>query len=322
MNSKARRHHYVPQCYLKAFSVSHKKVPQICVFDRSNRTNFRTGIDNIASERDFNRFEVEGLDPNAFESDMSSFETSLGEALERIVQSKSLSDENDRAYLLNFICLLAIRNPRLRENMRGAMEQTARIAMDLVLQSKESYQHHLKSVREAGSVLPEVDYERMKAFFESGAYRIEADRVSQIQREMQVFEQILPLIFKRGWVLLRAPASSAGFITADHPVCLFWSDPKMRGGFHGPGLGLPGTELLFPISPRLALVGAFELSDGVRDIGPDHVAGFNGGLIALAERQVYARDHNFTYAMQPGEAPRKASHLMSDDKFLRKKSGP
>src|SRR5258708_13035404 len=133
---------------------------------------------------------------------------------------------------------------------------------------------------------------------------------------MQVSEQILLLAYKGGWVFIRAPASSAGFITADHPVCLFWSDPKMRGGFHGPGLGLPGTELLFPISPRLALVGAFELSDGVRDIGPDHVAGFNGGLISLAERQVYARDHKFTYAMQPGEAPRKASPLISHHKFL------
>src|SRR5258708_29823108 len=139
---------------------------------------------------------------------------------------------------------------------------------------------------------------------------------------MQVSEQILLLAYKRGWLVLRAPASSAGFITADHPVCLFWSEPKMRGGFHGPGLGLPGTELLFPISPRLALVGAFELSDGVRDIGPDHVAGFNGGVISLAQPQVYARDHNLHYVLQPGAAPRQASHLLFPQQLLPQKTPP
>jgi hypothetical protein len=65
-----RKHHYVSKCYLKGFSVSHKKVPQICVFDRIERWLFRTGIDNVAAERDFNRFEAEGQDPNALERAM------------------------------------------------------------------------------------------------------------------------------------------------------------------------------------------------------------------------------------------------------------
>lgn len=37
----ARKHHYVPQCYLKLFSVSHKKVPQLTVFDRVRKKVYK-----------------------------------------------------------------------------------------------------------------------------------------------------------------------------------------------------------------------------------------------------------------------------------------
>jgi len=51
----------------------------------------------------------------------------------------------------------------------------------------------------------------------------------------------------------------------------------MRGGFYGPGFGLTGTEVIFPVSTRLAVVGAFELKEAVIDVGEDAVAGINGG---------------------------------------------
>jgi hypothetical protein len=53
----ARRHHFVPQCYLKGFTVERKKRRQITVFDAKNRKVFTTAIDNVALERDFNRVE-------------------------------------------------------------------------------------------------------------------------------------------------------------------------------------------------------------------------------------------------------------------------
>ena len=101
------------------------------------------------------------------------------------------------------------------------------------------------------------------------------------------------MIFQRRWILLRAPEQSSGFITSDYPFCFFWTDPKRRGGFYPPGLRLRGTEVRFTISPRLALVGALELKNGKVAVSEEGVAGISGGVIALAEAQVYARDQNF-----------------------------
>ena len=76
----ARKHHYVPQRYLKLFSVSHKKVPQLTVFDRVRKKVYKAGIDNVAAQRDFNAIDVEGMDGDAFEKSMSGFETKLADA--------------------------------------------------------------------------------------------------------------------------------------------------------------------------------------------------------------------------------------------------
>ena len=202
-----------------------------------------------------------------------------------------------------------MRNPRLRETIRSGHEQVARLIMDQVLSSKEMYESQVEKVREAGG-LPEsnkTSYEEMKRFVEGGQYELTLDNTFEVGQEMRVFDKILPLIFERGWILLRAPKNSGSFITSDHPFCLFWTDPKQRGGFYPPGLGLRGTEIRFTISPRLALVGAFELKNGEVDVSEESVASVNGGVIALAEAQVYARDQNFHYAMQPDEPLQKAS---------------
>ena len=63
-------------------------------------------------------------------------------------------------------------------------------------------------------------------------------------------------------------------------------------------------------------MGAFELKNGDVDVSEESVAGVNGGVIALAEAQGYARDQNFHYAMQTAEPLQKASRLITDKRFL------
>jgi hypothetical protein len=52
----ARRHHYVPKCYLNAFAVphKHKQKPELLAFDAVEGKCFRVAPDNVALETDFN----------------------------------------------------------------------------------------------------------------------------------------------------------------------------------------------------------------------------------------------------------------------------
>jgi hypothetical protein len=110
----AKRHHFVPKCYLESFSVKDgkKKKSSLYAFDAVDRKVFRPAPENVALQTDFNTIDLEGHKPDAFENAMSSVESDIGPALVRIVGAKSLKNEEDRTLLWNLIGLLHTRNPR------------------------------------------------------------------------------------------------------------------------------------------------------------------------------------------------------------------
>jgi hypothetical protein len=315
----ARRHHYVPKLYLKAFAVPRKGKSQTIVFDRTKREQFSTAIDNVAAERDFNRVELEGVAPDVFENAMAAVEGELSPAIERIGATGSFRDNDDRASFLNLVGLLHLRNPRFRETMRDFHEQLAKATMSIVLATPERWAYQVRKATEAGYLRPDAntDYETMKEFVSRDEYTVDLSTGGHVAREMGAFDNILPYLFKRGWVLVKAPKDSGGFVTSDHPSCLMWSERPKAPGINPPGLGLPGTEIVFPVSPRIAAIGSFELEDGSSEVDAATVAAINGTVIAFAELQVYARDLRFTYSPGKDVQPRKASRLISDAKFLR-----
>jgi hypothetical protein len=206
--------------------------------------------------------------------------------------------------------------------MRDFHERVAKLVLDVSLATPERWEAQVKRAREAGYLkdapkVAELSYEQMKKFAREANFNISVRRERHIQLELETFNKMLPILLERKWLLLRAPQDSGGFITSDHPVVLIWSNPAMRGGFHSPGFGLIGTEVFFPISTRLAVVGAFELQEATIDVHPNAVASLNGAQVAYAQRQVYARDRNFTYALDAEELPRKASKLINDKRFRR-----
>jgi hypothetical protein len=315
----ARRHHFVPKCYLESFATktSRKKKSELWVFDSVNRTAFRTAPDNVALQKDFNTIDLEGHAPDAFELAMASVESDIGPALTRIIAAQSLANEDDWAYLLNFIGLQHIRNPRLRETFRGFRERVAKAIMGLLLSRRQMWESHIKRAQDAGYVSKDADtdYDKLKSTYNPDHYRVEVANEEHIRTEMHVFDHALQLLFARKWVLVKAPKDSQGFITSDHPVCLMWSepDPKRRG--MPLGLKLRGTEILFPISPELAVVGAYELENGEHDFNEEQVASSNGTILLLSRRQVYARTNEFSYQIDQSKPPRQATRLLSEERF-------
>jgi hypothetical protein len=153
----------------------------------------------------------------------------------------------------------------------------------------------------------------VKASYKPEDYKAVLPVAAHVISEMDTFDHALPLLFERKWVLMKAPEQSPGFITCDHPVCLSWSEPqKVRLPL---GLKTKGTEILFPISPGLAVVGAFELDDGEADVNDAEVASANGTIILNAQRQVYSGREDFQYQIDQKQQPRPGSDLIADEAF-------
>lgn len=308
--NNARNHHWVPQCYLKGFAKSRSKNAQLHVADFEANRQFMTVPRNVAAARDFNRIDIDGVDPNHVESGVAVFESSLSKALERICHDGEVRDPEDINLIWNLIALLAVRSPGMRENIRHGHEQVMKRVLGLTLATKERYEATFADaaragVLDAGNILP---YERMLDFFDRDQYSIAVSTTHHVQQELKLAYEVLPLLGRRNWLLVRASPGTGGFVTSDHPVALQWTNPPEQA-FGSPGFGLRNTEVLFALSHDLALVGNFEGEDGIIDADERQVALFNAVIIGHRGRQIYARDDRFRYMMRDGVLRRGADVL-------------
>ena len=314
----ARNHHFVPQGYLRRFC-RHRDKPRLFVADLKGRRTFHATTRDVGALRDFHTIDIEGHPPDALESALGQFEGQVAASLDRIIAARQITDDEDKTLLLNLVGLLAVKSPRHRENFRAFQENLIRKMVAIVTSKDDIWQAEQQRAREVGVDLEThgITREQLNDFAQRGAYSIDFAPGYHVSIELGAFDRILPIIAARQWSLLRAPRDSQGFVTSDHPVCLQWVDPAPSGGLYPPGLGMPGTLLLFPISPGLAWLGSFEDKARVVDVREDRVQAFNATVISFAERQVYGRDGDCEYRVGASGRARRLRDLPTDQRFWR-----
>ena len=207
--------------------------------------------------------------------------------------------------------MAATKNPRLREAGRELKEQIAMMALEAITSTPERFAAHVHRAQADGFIDPDVkvDHAEIREMIERDAFAMTVPTTEHLQVEMASFDEVLPYIFERGWVLFRAQPGRSGFITSDHPSCLDWSVQPPTGAL-SPGFALTGTQLLFPISNELAAMGSFEFHEEERDADEGLVAEINRKIIRHATRQVYARGDDFPYIVPPETEIRRGSQLL------------
>jgi hypothetical protein len=302
--------------------VRHSDKPKLFVVDLKTRKTFETHPRNIAAERDFHAVDIEGQPPDAIEAALSGFEGPLAAALGRIIADRELRSDNDKIYLLNLVALLAVKNPRLRRSYMAFQERLYDKIGEVITANDEIWNSQLRQARKAGYFSKDISItrEQVRNFLNRGEYTLEIRAGYHVGLELRVFGKILHHFFGISWMLLRAPAGSHGFITSDYPVCLFWSDTKMRGGPYPPGYAVRGTEVLFPISSHLAWIGTFEHEARVIDVTEEQVRHFNAAVLDVCDRQAYGRHGDCGYQTDTADKPRRLRELLYDRRFASYKS--
>jgi hypothetical protein len=293
MNTKpiARRHHYLPQAYLAAFTNTCLKDGQFCVLDVENGHTFRTSPKNVAAERDFNRVDIEGHSPDVIEQALAPFERQAATAIQNVIESQDFPNDTDCNLILNLLGLIAVRNPQLRKSFNHSQEQVMHRIGDLLVSDKKIWDHHVKTARESGeNINNDVSFEDMKQFIEERRYRIEFSPEDNLRVEFHAFDKLLPILGQRTWSVLVAPDDGPELICSDHPVTLVW-----KGGRSGTvGYGLRDTEIFFPIGRQVGFYGVFETPlPPVVKCEPRHIATMNRRIAWNAERQIYSSLESF-----------------------------
>jgi hypothetical protein len=228
---EARKHHYVPKCWLAGFTESGDVNQKLWVSDLERRNQWATTPANVGHQRDFNRLSDQYPDPLAFENFFAEVESDVAPILRRSFPSQEELYKDEFETLLVFVALQFIRVPAFRPKLLTIAEKIRSSQLREDLASKETWS---LASREAGlsSDSPGADYGSMLEYkrlvIDAGKFKLQADTDFYLIRGIQqVKDVIFPALRNRRWGALYSPSGS--FIGTDNPVTLDGPDGQMIG---------------------------------------------------------------------------------------------
>jgi len=245
MSNEPRKHHYVPQGYLKFFAIKQKKVWKTTVIDKVLKKSYVSNIEDVAVARDYNRdtskndeFYWEKYYSQAVESYLPKI---IGNviAITQLTQDKKCVLNNDlKSKLARIICIQMLRTPTMRNrNFKIAKQASLKVINDF----KKEYYNRLSSSQKRA----------IHSFtFNENFYKQNELPFINDETRLTRFENFL---FERNWVIYRNPFSKqVPFITSDNPVT-FYNYGKKSSELKDNGLLVDDTVINFPLNENLML---------------------------------------------------------------------
>lgn len=283
--SKPRKHHYVPQCYLRNFSIN-QKLKQVFLLDLKQKKECKASIKDIAQRRDFFRVDIDGVDPNIVEKSFSKLEDQISCSIKMIANGGQFTGDV-KINILNLIALLIVRSPQKRSLYAEFHARTAKLIMEISLTTKQRWEAQMEKF----PADKRVSYEIAKEFFESQRYTIQTPRETHIRNEFLMFDTVLPYLFDRKWQLITSSTNSQLFFTSDNPVSIDWDEPeKVPAIFRSsPGYGMVNTTISFPLTSNHFLIGRFDVDRDGYVNGTDEMVGVcNLNTILNSYEQIFS----------------------------------
>ncbi len=279
----ARHHHFLSQCHLNGFTTDEF----ITCLDLQDRRHFKTNPRNVGGEKDFNKIEITGHPSDYLERILGQYlDYPASNAIQNVIRTGNFTG-TDRSAILTLIAYFAVRNPYRRAHWDQLLDHVAKVALSYAARA------------EIGTIINGIEITKeFKENYNEEDFLVQNHRHQHMKLEFHGVKIVLPLLSERKWVLVQAP-DDLNFISCDFPVALLWKEPEK---YHAPpGFACTDTQIYFPLSKKVALVGDFEGSDGVLCGSKELVAGINSNILQFAHRQVYAREATFYFLGFNGE---------------------
>lgn len=232
-----KKQHYVPQSYLKRFSIDGSSV---FVFDKFTRRVFRTNVSNVAVERYFYDFPVETTDnldvdvqlvENALAEIDAAYSSTIDSILHKVRRNtgETLLQPSHRTSMSYYVALQAMRTREQRTVQTQLMEKTTEAILDKTAEHQRD------------------------------EYKIQAnaDYVSLLQSLSMfgpVVQAIASALLEHIWLVGVNQTGQPPPYTSDNPVVrkAHKKDPYDIRSYAG--FGSEGIEIALPITPKHILM--------------------------------------------------------------------
>lgn len=261
--------HYVPQFYLKEFKTPQKNRCQVFCFDKKSGSIFLPKVSKVAAERYFYDLDED----QSFEKALGKFEDKVIGSYRALLKFKSLTKITpiDKATIAYFIAIQHSRTRRTRNIIKDASEKVLEQAQELGIEPDEI-------VRELST--------------EGGAKQFQYHLMGMVS------SKFTKLLLKMKWTLV-INQTEIPFWTSDSPLIYYNSLPFNK--YDGQGFERIGSELYFPLNPKLSLAILDEriyqeISDEIVVDNRDEIVFYNHLQVLNSKRFIFSTNDDFSVA--------------------------
>ena len=294
----AKRHHYIPQFYLRGFLKHNRK--QLTVLNINNGDFFQTDTKNVGIETDWNRV---CDDRTSIEEHFATIDGATSQVLKKITVDETLpTDIDDICLLYYFMARLSVHNPFIRKQLTEVETKGFKQFARWNTSSSGIYYEQVKDE----NVDELVPYEYMKRFVEEGKYKISFDHGYFLEWESKfIVEDLIPLFLQLKWSLLIADELAGRFVCSDWPVFMNTTFNQIPGETDL----IPGLTFSLPLNRRMCLyadslgflpINHYIYKEDVLDNPSLSVPHLNSRTIYMARRHIYAGNLKWEIATATG----------------------
>ena len=203
MAKVARRHHYVPQFYLAAFSDSGRKDGRLSVLDQRKLKQWPSTPSNCAFERDlYDVADSIPRNPGAVERVFSTLETRFATVVRSVIEKRVLPTGEDLNALMNFVALTAVRVPAVRRQVEALSDAFLKHELRQRIARPEGWEPFRGAIDAANSSATKVTEQEFRQFLDGNDYTIGLGQTEYIQMMVAGVDAILDTLVHRYWTVL------------------------------------------------------------------------------------------------------------------------
>lgn len=271
MSNEPKKHHYIPQSYLKGFQIdATRKNPKICVYEKENlnKSPYVVAIKKTACIKDYHTIKINNKsDRLRIEGIFSNMENIIIHNIREVINNEHIN-ENNKITLAITILFFKSRVPQNLEMLKIFFQRT------------------LEGIAETKFKINNMG---LKGSFSDNFKLTVNNNFPLFMMFNSVFkEEIIAELYCMNFSLLKAPKGSY-FVCSDSPVSYYVPDYKNGRGV---GLSNPNLEIFLPLTKTYGLLCSHNKLPMIKKIKFEDVMTYNRRTIITAEKYVFGSEEN------------------------------
>jgi hypothetical protein len=283
MANEPRRHHVVSAFHLAEFTDNRSRYGRLFVFDKNLRKTWPSTPDRVAWLKDFNKVDVDGVDPMGVEKGFGKFEGVVAPILRAVVDNRKLPTGDDFDVLVSYAAFATLRVPRFRQILSGFVDGLAKQLFRMSLSEEGGAKRARRLLEEEGKPVSDAEVEALQAVVASDDTTFDYEQTFHIQEMLKGIETVTRIYMMRHWALWTCDDGTPDVICSDSPVAFMGNIHWMMSPFTA-----PETTLLLPLSPRVVLTSRMEEIGATPFIMDEETVGIVNTFVADQANQVYS----------------------------------